>query len=242
MVDEGCAETYMECTALMNPKRDGGDIFGEVHIVGSETAMTVDSGPAYEQMSTFFSNVPKQITILCGPMEEMLTNCAFRNNVKTECPKSVGFIEHAIGQMIIKQNNMNGTVQPLWSNFPAYEEAKKYILKKCPTLPDNFTISVPCIEASLRKNDFINCFDSHTSTNATDEEKQSCDAYHHGKNCVMKFVEPSCGKEGTKIVIDAFDVFNSPSLEYCSKVSAVQGFYETVITFFIGCMLVSRVF
>ena len=68
-------------------------------------------------------------------MEEMIT-CAFSKPMKLDCPKTMEHIEEKISYNIENQKIVDGRVQFVWDNFPAYEEAKKYILDECPNLPD----------------------------------------------------------------------------------------------------------
>ena len=65
---ENCVEEFMECTAPLNPEKGGGDMFSKVHNVGGGLPLPAptDLEPNYMDVPTFYSNVPKQITILCG--------------------------------------------------------------------------------------------------------------------------------------------------------------------------------
>ena len=63
--------------------------------------------------------------------------------MKLDCPTTMRHIEEKISYNINHQKLVDGSYTYVWSNFPEFEESKKYILEECPNIPQGECHKMP---------------------------------------------------------------------------------------------------
>lgn len=221
-IDVFCELTTSNCRPLMEncmAKMNDSDPMGA-------GGMNMDKGVSYKG-PTPYSPVPLQMSVVCGPMNEMIS-CVL--NAVDQCPSTAAFMEKQLEKMSEKSAEAGGPP------MPSFAETKSYVIDVCPTLPDDFASKQQCIMTTLGQTDFTTCY-----KNVTDNKKTKCDIYFGGSECVMMHVGKACGKPYAEALVDASPLFTTVIPGNCKPstggVSNLQASIITIIFTGILCLL-----